>query len=315
LINIINIMGAREKERLPSVDRCIDRLVEAGCLRSVAEDVVLALFEALLRRRASDRERVRRWRAQKRCNVTSPDMHNVTLQAENPRKIKKLDGCNVTRNVTSDGGRNIGDLFEAFWREYPKREGPNPKAPAKKKFLALIASGEDADRIIEGARRCREDHSARNEIRTRYVAQAVTWLNQRRWEDYLAIAPTGSADAGPPVPPDPSMPSDDELRERYAHVAPESAQERPVGNQRHREYAQMALDYLRQRGRTEGSNIRPGTAEWTAWRRYFRDRWGFVPVSMLQVENSESRTMSFSVPEPWPEWFDASWSGGSPTRL
>jgi hypothetical protein len=107
-------------------------------------------------------------------------------------------------------------LFETFWREYPKREGPNPKAPARKKFLALVASGEDADRIIEGARRCREDHGSRNEIRTRYIAQAVTWLNQRRWEDYLAMDRAVEAGNGPPVPPDPSMPSDDELRRRYA---------------------------------------------------------------------------------------------------
>jgi hypothetical protein len=222
-------MGAREKERLSSVAQCIERLVDAGCQRLVAEEVVLALSEALMRRRASDRERVRRYRAQKRRNVTLSDERNVTLQAENTRKIKKLNGCNVTRNVTSNGGRNIADLFEAFWREYPRREGPNPKAPARKKFLALIASGEDADRIIEGARRCREDHSARNEIRTRYIAQAVTWLSQRRWEDYLAIAETGSAGAGLPVPPDPSMPSDDELRRRYAHESVPRVREESAG--------------------------------------------------------------------------------------
>jgi hypothetical protein len=308
-------MNGRENGSFSHVAQYIERLVEAGCLRSVAEEVVLALSEALMRRRASDRERVRRYRAQRRCNVTPPNTCNVTPQNENAKKIKALGGCNVTCNVTSNGVRNVGDLFEAFWREYPKREGPNPKAPARKKFLALVASGEDADRIIEGARRCREDHLARNEIKTRYIAQAVTWLNQRRWEDYLDTAPADATTKGPPVPPDPSMPSDDELRERYAHVAPESAQERPVGNQRHKEYAQMALDYLHKRGRTEGSNIRPGTAEWTAWKRYFRDRWGSVPVAMMQVENGESRTKIFSVPAPWPEWFDASWSGGSLTRL
>jgi hypothetical protein len=223
-------MGARAKGRPSSVAQCIERLVEAGCRRLVAEDVVLALSEALMRRRASDRERVRRYRAQKRRNVTSSDMCNVTLQDENAKKTKTSGGCNVTRNVTSNGGRNIAELFETFWREYPRREGPNPKAPARKKFLALVASGEDADRIIEGARRCREDHSARNEIRTRYIAQAVTWLNQRRWEDYLAMDRAGLADAGPPVPPDPSMPTDDELRRRYAHESISRVREESAGS-------------------------------------------------------------------------------------
>lgn len=76
----------------------------------------------------------------------------------------------------------------------------------------------------------------------------------------------------------------------------------------HREYARKALEHLRRHGRTEASTIRPDTEEWAAWKRYFRDRLGSVPIAMLRVERGESRTMSFTVPEPWPEWFDASWS-------
>jgi uncharacterized protein YdaU (DUF1376 family) len=78
------------------------------------------------------------------------------------------------------------DEFEEFWRCYPKRDGPNPKAPARRKFEALVKSGVDPAAIIASARRCAEDHARRGEVNSRYIAQAVTWLNQRRFEDYAA---------------------------------------------------------------------------------------------------------------------------------
>jgi hypothetical protein len=80
-------------------------------------------------------------------------------------------------------------LFDAFWNAYPMREGANPKEPARKAFVAHLKSGMDADAIIAGARGYAEELRRTNKLNTSFVAQAVTWLNQKRWADYQAAAP------------------------------------------------------------------------------------------------------------------------------
>lgn len=75
-------------------------------------------------------------------------------------------------------------LFDRFWAQFPSRLGGNPKAPAKAKFESAVRNGTDAEIIIEGAKRYRADLNSRCEENTKYVCQALTWLNQRRWEEY-----------------------------------------------------------------------------------------------------------------------------------
>ncbi len=76
------------------------------------------------------------------------------------------------------------EVFEEFWKAYPKREGANPKTPARKSFDAALKSGVDPPAIIAGARAYAADPSTK--IGTSYVAQAVTWLKQKRWEDHVS---------------------------------------------------------------------------------------------------------------------------------
>lgn len=76
------------------------------------------------------------------------------------------------------------DLFEEFWKVYPRREGANPKSPAEKVFRAFVASGVDPRSIISGARGCAEKEKGK--IGTPYIPQAIKWLRDRRWEDYNA---------------------------------------------------------------------------------------------------------------------------------
>ncbi|WP_316159685.1 DnaA N-terminal domain-containing protein [Bradyrhizobium sp. SZCCHNRI3042] len=94
------------------------------------------------------------------------------------------DGSPVIAKAVA--GVLAGKLFADFWSAYPKRDGANPKEPARKKFLAAVKSGDDADAIIAGARGYAEELRRTNKLNTSYVAQAVTWLNQRRWTDYEA---------------------------------------------------------------------------------------------------------------------------------
>lgn len=78
--------------------------------------------------------------------------------------------------------------FEEFWREYPKRDGDNPRKPAEKKFLALVKTGVDPDAIIAGAKQATAAARARGKFGTEFVPQAVKWLNDQRWIDHAAIA-------------------------------------------------------------------------------------------------------------------------------
>lgn len=103
------------------------------------------------------------------------------------------------------------DRFEEFWKLYPKREGANPKSPARKKFLVALKAGATADEILAATKRFAEAERKLEHIGTPYVPMATTWLNQQRWGDY---APVNNG-ASPSGPPDPSMPTDEELRKRY----------------------------------------------------------------------------------------------------
>lgn len=90
--------------------------------------------------------------------------------------------------AAATAGLLAGKLFEDFWKVYPRRDGANPKEPARKKFVALLKSGADADDIIAGASGYWNELQRTGKIGTTYVAQAVTWLNQDRWKDYLPRA-------------------------------------------------------------------------------------------------------------------------------
>jgi hypothetical protein len=76
--------------------------------------------------------------------------------------------------------------FENFWKSYPKREGANPKYPARKAFLAAVKAGADPLAIVAGAKGYAAHPSTK--VATEYVAQAATWLRQRRWEDFARAA-------------------------------------------------------------------------------------------------------------------------------
>lgn len=93
------------------------------------------------------------------------------------------------------------EKFEEFWKAYPRREGSNPKHPAKQKFDAAVQAGTDPEWIITGAKRYAAESKQQNIIQTPKVAQALTWLNQRRWGDYQPDRPmNGHAAKHVPTP-------------------------------------------------------------------------------------------------------------------
>ncbi len=98
-------------------------------------------------------------------------------ETETEEETEYRGGRKTTRPINSDD-------FEKFWEAYPRRDGANPKAPAFKKFSAIVKSGTEPLEITAAAARYATEMRAKGQERTPYVAQALTWLNQQRWGDY-----------------------------------------------------------------------------------------------------------------------------------
>ncbi|WP_141339717.1 hypothetical protein [Bradyrhizobium sp. USDA 3458] len=92
--------------------------------------------------------------------------------------------------------------FDEFWSEYPRRGGSNPRKAALGVYQQAVKSGADEQAIIDGAKRYRADLRKQQQEGSKYVAQAVTWLRQCRWEDDLPTASAATpnfATGDPPV--------------------------------------------------------------------------------------------------------------------
>jgi hypothetical protein len=82
----------------------------------------------------------------------------------------------------------VNEQFERFWRAYPSRAPYfNPKKPALQKFEVAARRGADPDNIVRAAGAYAAAVRA-TATDPRFVAQAVTWLNQERWADQQAPA-------------------------------------------------------------------------------------------------------------------------------
>jgi hypothetical protein len=133
----------------------------------------------------SPNERVRLWRQRQRENVT---LHETSLKRycngadtdTDTEEERKKD----SRSVAEATRPKLRDEFEQFWKAYPTREGPNPKAPAEKKFIAARKSGVPLEAILAGVRGFRAECERLRRTGTQFVPRADTWLNQRCWGDY-----------------------------------------------------------------------------------------------------------------------------------
>ncbi len=120
----------------------------------------------------------------KRVQVATQESAKRSLERE---KEKKKEGESESRAVAAAPAR-APDRFEEFWKAYPRRDGANPRAPAEKKFKALVKSGVDPDMMIAAAAALATAESAKGNVGTAFIPQAMTWLNQSRWSDHAAVA-------------------------------------------------------------------------------------------------------------------------------
>jgi len=102
----------------------------------------------------------------------------------------------IKKDIRAVASATRPDRFEDFWKVYPKRDGANPKAPARKKFLAAVKAGADPDEIIAAVGRYGEECRGKGQLGSCYVAQAMTWLGQQRWGDYAPKSQDPECSAG-----------------------------------------------------------------------------------------------------------------------
>lgn len=86
------------------------------------------------------------------------------------------------------------DAFQRFKAAYPRRDGANPWQPAEKKFNALVKTGVDPEAMIAAAGALAREEGARGNVGTKFIPQAMTWLNQQRFQDQAVSSFSSSSD-------------------------------------------------------------------------------------------------------------------------
>jgi hypothetical protein len=115
-----------------------------------------------------------------------------TYERERKQRLRKMSRDKDTYLLTNtiskkeslSRDKESSEGFERFWLAYPRRKGSNPKHPARLKFSRAVKSGVDPEAIISGAKNYAQEACPGTE----FICMAVTWLNQRRWEDYAPTA-------------------------------------------------------------------------------------------------------------------------------
>lgn len=177
-----------------SIAALIRRMADAGApveAIALAVEAIEAGEAADKERRAKAAERKARQRAKERdshgtvtgqsCDVPLSPLVPPSLSPE-PLNPPPYNPPNPNLSVQRKR-RTHAEIFEKFWSVYPRRDGANPKQPAALAFDRAVARGAEPDAIIEGAKRLAAYHLGKD---AKFVPQAVTWLNQGRWQDESA---------------------------------------------------------------------------------------------------------------------------------
>jgi hypothetical protein len=119
------------------------------------------------------------------CAESGEAQRQKVVKHPSPKPVKNQESLDLRLPLQPvkmiDGA---DDDFERFWHAYPSRHPhANPKKPARAKFAAAVKRGVDPAVMIRGAENYRAALK-RSGTDACYVAQAQTWLNQERWNDY-----------------------------------------------------------------------------------------------------------------------------------
>ncbi len=183
-------------EPAPAIEAIFSAMAEIGMIESNA----IAAWRRRQFESDSSTERSRRHREAKRnvahinCNTDATLQGRSATPPDTETDTDRFlpESKSSTTNVRSVGKPTrpaADDRFEEFWRAYPHRgDASDPKKPAREKFDRAVKRGVDPTAIIVGAKRFAEIERRAGRAGTEKCAQAVTWLNQERWNDYAAPA-------------------------------------------------------------------------------------------------------------------------------
>lgn len=115
------------------------------------------------------------------CNVLAARKQDAMPETEEETEKEEEADTRAKRPVRAPS------RFDDFWKAYPGREGPNPRKPAEQKFDGLVKTGIDPEFLIAEVAKFAAAELARGNVGTRFIPQAVTWLNQQRWSDHAAV--------------------------------------------------------------------------------------------------------------------------------
>lgn len=139
------------------------------------------------------KEAEKRW-AQPSENEGKRDEPNGVPKADPNAKRPEAREFSLVGGEAS--AKTIADHFADFRKAYPRRDGQDPKEPARKKFEAAIKSGVKPEAIIAAAVAFAAAEAKRGKVGTQFIPHSAVWLNQRRWEDAAELP-----FAAPPPPP------------------------------------------------------------------------------------------------------------------
>lgn len=179
-------------EPAASIEAAFAAMAEIGMIEADA----IAAWKRRQYESDNSTERSRKHREAKRNVSSAHGNGHATLQgrfATPPDTETETDRFLPESKSSTTNVRSVGkptrpaaeEKFEEFWKAYPHRgEASDPKKPAREKFDRAVKRGVDPDVIIGGAKRFGEIERRANRAGTEKCAQAVTWLNQERWQDY-----------------------------------------------------------------------------------------------------------------------------------
>lgn len=179
----------------------ITALVKAGLLDKTETGFAPHNWQGRQYKSDVSTERVKRFRNGRRnVSETANETDGETFQ----KRHQNTETETETEAETDSKANALGahapreratDRFAEFWSAYPRRDGPNPRKPAEQRFSSLVKAGVDPGMMIEAAKKLAVDEAARGNVGTRFIPQAVTWLNQQRWADHAAVAAQQQAEA------------------------------------------------------------------------------------------------------------------------
>ena len=99
------------------------------------------------------------------------DVAEPMLPLDAPQKVKGAPRSEVEA------------IFKRFWDNRAPRTGGDPKEPARKKFMAFLASGVSAETIEAGMKRHIATLRSIGKLGTEFTPMTVTWLNAVGFKD------------------------------------------------------------------------------------------------------------------------------------